>query len=63
MIKIHPNPKYASFAQCNRCGRKVHSFGTTEEEIKKESRLEGWTFQADRCYCKECTEQMDKGNE
>jgi len=60
MIKIHPNPKYASYAQCNRCGRKVHSFGNTEEEIKKEARLEGWLIHNGICWCDECIKQMDK---
>ena len=64
MIKIHPNPKHCSYAQCNRCGRKVYSFGNTEEEIKKEARLEGWTFwDHDVCFCEDCTKVVEEDDE
>ena len=60
MIKIHPNPKYCSYAQCNRCGRKAFTSLRTEEEIKAERKKRGWFIHNGICWCDDCVKQMDK---
>ena len=60
MIKIHPNPKYASYIQCNRCGRRAYTHLRTEGEIKAEFKGRGWFYYDGICWCDECIKQMDK---
>ena len=58
MIKINKRPA-ASTIQCNRCGKKEFTSGTSTADVISKYRRIGWMISdsGELCYCGECMKE------
>ena len=55
--------KTTTKVRCDRCGRVIFTHEGDHEKVKDNFRAYGWTFTETSAYCKDCSKQMEDGEE